>query len=109
MDIAQDLYGFWLYPGTTFTSAPIACKSYQPHFASVVADSIEDFLAILSTGVESMRDYLEGKTDWIETDFTAQPEFTQWLTTISNIALPVDGPALITKARAKHPVLKGDW
>ncbi|HLO85515.1 MAG TPA: hypothetical protein VK203_11010 [Nostocaceae cyanobacterium] len=100
----NSLYGFWLYGNSKISEAPIVFLGYEGTDNSVLANNIEEFLALLGIGYEEL-----GYADyWQEPEEEATAElqnFRAWLKQEFGIIPPPTGEAIIENAKSQHPDL----
>ena len=103
IDELQSLYGYWLYGGRPLIQAPIVYLNHEDTGNTVLANNIEEFLALLAMGKEEV-----GLVDgWEEqTEPCADiDEFRSWLKQELGITPPAEGHEIVDPARQAHPDL----
>lgn len=100
-DALGGLYGFWLYNGKSADDAPIVYLDAEGCGNTVLADSVEEFLSLLSSGRNAL-----GRIDlWPDTSMKTNEDYNRWLKRMQ--ILPVKNPkAFVERAREKHPSLE---
>lgn len=100
------LYGYWTHEDTPLDKAPIVYLDDAGTQSTVLANSFEEFLALLGLGKEKIGRY----GDWPTQKKLVEDveDYRSWLRDEMNIEPIVDeaaGRALVERARAAHPDL----
>jgi hypothetical protein len=98
-------YAFWLYKGQDVAKAPIVFLSSEGS-VSLLADSVEEFLALLSCGVPELGH--AAPLEYVEEETEGLKKFRAWLKKECGIGKPEDPTAIVLKAMESHPNLQ-EW
>ncbi len=101
------LYGYWLYPGRTLLTAPIVFLGSEGVGNTLLANSFEEFLALLSLGYEELG-FAVSKPDYkISTTIDESLlHFRAWLDREVGIQVPETFDSIVVAARNAHPDFK---
>lgn len=102
-DGTGSLYGFWRHDGLPIQRVPIVFLDSEGARCNVMADSVEDFLAILALGKRDPG-WTVDETDPVEEDDELRA-FRAWLASQFGIQPVRDSKAAVAAAAAKHPSL----
>jgi hypothetical protein len=102
-DGMHSLYGYWLYDGKTIADAPIVYLNGEGADNTVLANNLEEFVALLTVGKECVGLY----QSWDESQEPCPgiEDFRNWASSQLNIAVPDDPRDLIERAKRRHPDL----
>lgn len=102
-DGMHSLYGYWLYEGKTIADAPIVYLNGEGVDNTVLANNLEEFVALLTAGKECVGLY----QSWDESQEPCPgiEDFRKWAFSQLNITVPDDPRDLIERARRQHPDL----
>jgi hypothetical protein len=102
-DGMHSLYGYWLYPGRTLADAPIVYLNGEGVENTVLANNLEEFLALLTLGEEAVGLY----NGWGESADSCHgiPEFRDWANEEFGIVPPANPKEIVETARRSHPDL----
>lgn len=106
MDEFQSLYAYWLYNDLPLEQAPIVYLNSESTANTILANTIEEFLALLALGKEEIG-FVEGWEEQAE-PCDGSNEFRAWLRNEFNITPPGDVKAIVERARQAHPNFD-DW
>jgi len=103
------LFALWMYEGRDCTSAPIVFLDSEGHGNSAIANSLTDFLILLSFGFRDFGDVLSNVSALQMNSQTAPNlEFRRWLEDVVKINPVSDPVTIIQSAKRNHPNLD-DW
>lgn len=105
-DGMHSLYGYWIYEGRTIANAPIVYLNGEGSDNTVMANTLEEFIALLTLGEESVGLFdawgqSQRPCDGIE-------EFRAWAKTEFGIEPPKNAREVVEQARRSHPDLD-EW
>lgn len=107
-DRARSLYGFWFHDGTTSATAPIVVLDANKQHNHVVANSLPEFIALLTLGLRE-----PGMVHrWDE--LSREPPcddvgpLREWAKQTFGIDVPKDPRAIVDTAQKAHPSLQ-EW
>lgn len=103
-DGMHSLYGYWLYPGRTLADAPIVYLNSEGVENTVLANSLEEFLALLTLGEEAVGLF----NGWGGSVGACHgiSEFRDWAKTAFGIVPPANPREIVDRARQAHPDLE---
>jgi len=108
VDGKSGLYGYWTHEDTPLEKAPIVYLDDAGTQSTVLANSFEEFLALLGLGKEK----IGRRGDWASQKRPVEDveDYRAWLTGTMGIQPATnekDAAAIVDKARASHPDLNG--
>jgi len=105
-DADGSVYALWIYYPFALDSAPVVFLGSEWAGNKILANSIREFLALLSLGIPELG-YAVEHQGW-EKEASERPEtidFRKWLARELDIQMPKDPLAIVETARARHPDL----
>jgi hypothetical protein len=106
LDGMHSLYGFWFYEGHTIADAPIVYLNGEGFGNTVLANTTEEFIALLTVGQEAV-----GLIDsWGHSKPPCHgiENFRAWAKTELGIEPPKDPLEIVERAKRSHPDLD-EW
>ena len=106
IDGMHSLYGYWIYEGRSIVNAPIVYLNGEGSDNTVLANTLEEFIALLTLGEEAVGlidawGQSKRKCDGIE-------DFRAWAKTELGIEPPNNPREVVEQARKSHPDLD-EW
>ncbi|MDB5100611.1 MAG: hypothetical protein JWM80_5032 [Cyanobacteria bacterium RYN_339] len=98
------LYGFWLYEGRTPANAPVVYLNANHSNSSVLANDLEEFLALLALDVTDLGMYFD-EADRPHKRSPGNAAFRTWLADCFGIEPAALAPRVVKRAGAAHPAL----
>ncbi len=108
-DADGSVYALWRYQPFDLDKAPVVFLGSEWAGNKILANSINEFLALLSLGIPELG-YAVEQAGW-EKQVSERPEvidFRVWLGRELDIQIPENPLAIVERARASHPDLN-DW
>jgi hypothetical protein len=101
------LYGYWLYAGQTLDTAPIVFLGSEGMGNTVLAHTLEEFLALLAVGMEKLGYDVSEGWYWEEEIEPGEQvlRFRSWLEEELGIVKPEDWREIVAQAKESHPDL----
>jgi hypothetical protein len=102
-------YGFWIYEGRTLDTAPVVYLGSEGEGWTVLANTVEEFLALLALGKEDLG-FLADRLYFPEPEEVTPglKLFRRWLKKECGIVTAADPAAIVSRARQNHPDLQ-NW
>ncbi len=104
-DGMQSYYGYWLYEGRALDRSPIVYLHHEGVGTAVLANTLEDFFALLALGYREVGLVANWTTQTPPCD--GIDAFRTWLRREFGIKPTVDGRTLVTQAQQVHPDFDG--
>ena len=101
-------YAFWLYDGRTPADAPIAYLSASHSGSTVLAASLEEFLALLALDVTDLGVYFD-EADRPRKHSAGHAAFVTWLAECFAITPAAHADRVVKRAAASHPKLSARY
>jgi hypothetical protein len=105
-DVSGSMYAFWLYSDFQLESAPVVYLEFEAVRNTVLANSLNQFLSLLSLGIAKLGYYIQD-IDWKDhvISNTANLKFREWIKTEINVEFPLKPKEIINDAKKNHPDL----
>lgn len=106
LDADGSLYALWRYKPFALDVAPVVFLGSEWIGNKIMANSINDFLALLGLGIPELG-YAVERPGWEKqvSDRLETLEFREWLLRELNIQVPGNPRAIVENARTNHPDL----
>lgn len=99
------IYSFWCYDGQPLNIAPIVYISSEWDGNTILANSFNEFLALLSLGIDELGYSVTHNPTWH--NFTSNQlevlDFQRWLKNEIGIVVPTERLRILQKAKRMHP------
>jgi len=109
-DADGSVYSFWMYKDFPIEKAPIVFTGWSWIGNTILANSSDEFLSLLSLGIEELGYAVNFPPDWA-TQISYDPEtelFRNWLQENLGISMPSDPLKIVSDAKNSHPDF-GKW
>jgi hypothetical protein len=109
-DSDGSLYALWRHDYQAWDEAPVVYLDGEGSFFVILANSLDDFLGLLSLGITELGYTIHTDSDWPNkaTPTDATYRFRAWLRESLDIHVPDDPRNIVEAALSKHPDL-GAW
>lgn len=105
-DADGSVYAFWMYDDFPLDKAPIVFIGKNWAGNTILANSFEEFLALLSLGIEELGYVIHFPPDWPKKPARNAAEtanFREWLASELGILVPTDPAKIVIDAKESHP------
>lgn len=109
-DADGSVYSFWLYKDFHIEKAPIVFTGCTWAGNTILANSLKEFLELLSLGVDELGYAVHYPQKWLS-GISHSPDtihFRNWLETTIGISMPSDPLKIVSDAKDSHPDF-GKW
>jgi len=104
-DADGSVYSFWMYKCFPIEKTPIVFTGWSWIGNTLLANSLDEFLSLLSLGIEELGYAVNFPPDWV-TQISYDPEtllFRNWLHENLGVSMPSDPLKIVKGAKNSHP------